>query len=162
VTVALFVFAGILPASAQTAQFRQRFKDWSTYTFSNGPGKLCFAVTQPKDFLPKSLKRDDVYLYVSSWPGDGVTNELSVKIGYSFKKGSTPTATVGADVFQLFTDGDRAFVESVTQEARLIDAMRRGAKLVIKGLSAGGQQTTDVFSLSGITAALGHIKQICK
>lgn len=158
---ALLVSAGTAPALAQKAEFVQRFKDWSVYTYGSGAKRLCFAVSQPKDIEPKNVRADDIYLYVSSWPGDGVRNEFSFKAAAPLGQGSTLTAIVGPDVFELFADGDRAFVENVVQEARLINAMRRGAKLVVRGTTAEGRPTSAVFSLSGITAALNFVRQTC-
>ncbi len=160
---AFVLLSGFQPLSAQGAKFVERFADWSTYdAVSEANQKLCFAVSKPKDLEPKNVKRGDIYFYVSSWPKDGVANEVSVKIGYDFAKDSTSKVSIGSDVFELFTDGDKAFVESPAQERRLVAAMRRGSKMLVRGRSVRGTSTTDVYSLSGITAALKNLEQICR
>lgn len=159
---ALALLGRVEPVAAQGAKFLERFNDWSTYAFEAANKKLCFAVSQPKDLEPKNASRGDIYFYVSSWPKEGVANEVSVKVGYDFEKGSTSSVQIGSDVFELFTDGDKAFVESPAQERRLVNAMRRGSKMVIKGRSARGTATTDVYSLSGITAALRYVEKSCR
>ncbi|MEO0619448.1 MAG: invasion associated locus B family protein [Pseudomonadota bacterium] len=149
-------------ASAQGAKFLKSFKDWSAYAYDGTDKKICFAVSQPKDFEPKNVDRSDIYFYISTWPKDSVSAEISVKAGYSYKKGSKTTATVGSNVFELFTDGDKAFVQSPDTERNLVTAMRRGSRMIVKGRTTDGTETTDVYSLSGITAALNFVSKNCK
>lgn len=150
-------------AQAQSgAKFLKSFRDWSAYSYTGDKKTICFAVSQPKDIQPKNIDRGDVYFYVSTWPKDSVRQEISVKAGYSFQKGGTTTATIGSNVFELFTDEDKAFVESPEQEVQLVSAMRRGSKMTIRGRSARGTETTDVYSLSGITAALKFVSLNCR
>ncbi|MEL6287937.1 MAG: invasion associated locus B family protein [Pseudomonadota bacterium] len=160
VASALTAFA--VPAHAQGAKFLKSFKDWSAYNYEGTDKKICFAVSQPKDFEPKNLDRSDIYFYVSDWPNQSVNTEVSIKAGYSYKSGSTTTATIGPNVFELFTDGDKAFVQSPETERDLVRAMRRGSRMIVKGRNADGTETTDVYSLSGITAALNYVAKNCK
>jgi invasion protein IalB len=44
----------------------------------------------------------------------------------------------------------------------MLDAMRKGADLIIKGTSGRGTQTTDQFSLKGLTQAIERAEQECK
>jgi hypothetical protein len=39
--------------------------------------------------------------------------------------------------------------------------MRKGADLVVKGMSAHGTQTTDTYSLKGLAQALDRVGQEC-
>jgi len=149
-------------ASAQGAKFLKSFKDWSAYAYDGTDKKICFAVSQPKDIEPKNVDRSDIYFYISTWPKESVSAEISVKAGYPYKKGSKTTATIGSNVFEMFTDGDKAFVQSPDTERNLVSAMRRGAKMVVKGRNNEGTETTDVYSLSGITAALKYVSTNCK
>ncbi|MGI9405853.1 MAG: invasion associated locus B family protein [Hyphomicrobiaceae bacterium] len=160
-TLAAFLMA---PSAswAQGAKFLKSFKDWSAYAYDGTDKKICFAVSQPKDIEPKNVDRSDIYFYISTWPKESVAAEVSIKAGYDFKKGSTTTATIDSNVFEMFTDGDKAFVQNPDTEKSLVAAMRRGQKMVVKGRSARGTETTDVYSLSGITAALKYVSQNCK
>ena len=42
-----------------------------------------------------------------------------------------------------------------------VDAMRKGSKLQVKGMSARGTETADVFSLAGFSAAMKAISDAC-
>jgi invasion protein IalB len=43
----------------------------------------------------------------------------------------------------------------------MVDAMRKGAELVIKSVSGHGTKTTDTYSLKGISQALDRVAQEC-
>lgn len=44
----------------------------------------------------------------------------------------------------------------------MVEAMRKSADLVVKGVSAKGTETTDTFSLKGLAQALDKIAHDCK
>ena len=89
-------------------------------------------------------------------------NEISVIIGYPFQAGSDATAEVGTTKFAMYTQNDGAWIKNVAEEARLIDAMRKGADLTIKGTSTRGTQSTDTYSLKGLAQAMDRVAQECK
>ena len=74
------------PAWRRQSTLLEKFKDWSAYAASGTP-KVCFAVAKPKQSTPKSIKRGPIFFYISQWPADNVTNEISVKMGYPFGPG---------------------------------------------------------------------------
>jgi hypothetical protein len=90
------------------------------------------------------------YIFVSTRPADNVKNEVSVIIGYPFKTSSDATAEVGAVKFAMYTQNDGAWIKNVAEEARMVDAMRKGADLTVKGTSGRGTASTDQYSLKGL------------
>ena len=138
----------------------EKYKEWSAFAAAGTP-KVCFALAQPKQSTPKGIKRGPVYFYISQWPADGVTNEVSVKMGYPFGPGAKATATVGNAKFDLFTKDEGAFVEKVDTELGLVEAMKKGSTLKIDGKSARGTATSDVYSLDGLNDALARITKEC-
>lgn len=160
--VAIGLIPSALFAQAADPQLLSEHEDWAAYTYQNNKeGKVCYVVSQPKDSLPKNVRRDPVYFLVTNRPAKNVQNEVSVITGYPYKKGSTTTATIGSSKYSLFTSGDGAWVESNSKEKSMIAAMRRGANMVIKGTSWRGTLTTDTYSLKGITAAIKAINEAC-
>jgi hypothetical protein len=149
-------------ALAQAPKLVSTFSDWSSYMHESDDAKICFAVSQPKDQEPKNVNRDAAYFYISAWPKDGVRTEISVKIGYPFKKGSEATVTVGDAAFKLFTQNDRAFVGDAAQELKLLEAMKKGETMQVQGTSERGTLTTDRYSLTGVTQALQAATQQCE
>jgi hypothetical protein len=160
-TLATVIAAGGT-AFAQSATPLGQFKDWGAYVAESGGGKVCYALSQPKKSEPAGVNRDPVYFFVTTRPGSGVKNEVSVITGYPYKPDSRATAQIGDQSFTLFTKDDGAWVENAAEENDLVAAMRRGASMVVKGTSARGTDTVDNYSLSGISAALDKIAQECK
>ena len=152
--------ASVTPAYAQEVALLEKFQDWSAYAATGSP-KVCFAVAKPKESAPKAVKRGPVFFYISRWPADNVVNEVSVKMGYPFAEGAKVTVTVGSGKFELFTKEEGAFVEKPDMETKLIDAMRTGNTMKIQGKSARGTNTTDTYSLNGLSDALDRAAKEC-
>lgn len=149
-------------AQAADPQLLSEHDDWAAYTYRNDKeGKVCYIVSQPKNTLPKNVRRDPIYFLITNRPSKNVRNEVSVITGYPYKKGSTTTATIGSSKYSLFTSGDGAWVESNSGEKSMIAAMRRGANMIVKGTSWRGTLTTDTYSLKGVTAAITAINEAC-
>ena len=158
--------AAALAAAAGAAQpaLLGQYGDWGAYAASPGGSKVCFALAKPKTtkIEPAGRKRDPSYIFVSTRPADNVKNEVSVIIGYPFKTSSDATAEVGAVKFAMYTQNDGAWIKNVAEEARMVDAMRKGADLTVKGTSGRGTASTDQYSLKGLAQALEKIEQECK
>jgi invasion associated locus B (IalB) protein len=141
-----------------------QYADWGAYTASPGGNKVCFALAKPKTTTlePAGRTRGPSYLFVSTRPTDKVKNEVSVIIGYPFKSTSDATAEIGPAKFAMYTQNDGAWIKNVAEEARMVDAMRKGADLTVRGTSGRGTQSTDQYSLKGLAQALDKIEQECK
>jgi len=141
-----------------------QYGDWGAYSATPGSKKVCFALSKPKSSKtePAGRKRDQAYLFISTRPAENVRNEVSLIIGYPIKPSSDATAEIGPTKFAMYTQNDGAWIKNVAEEARFIDAMRKGADLTIKGTSRLGTQSTDQFSLKGLGQALDRAEQECK
>ena len=141
-----------------------QYGDWGAYTASPSGNKICFALAKPKTtkIEPAGRKRDPAYLFVSTRPADKVKNEVSVVIGYPFKTSSDATAEIGNTKFAMYTQNDGAWIKNVAEEARLVEAMRKGAELTVKGSSGRGAQSVDQYSLKGLGQALEKVEQECR
>ena len=161
---AALVVAGVLglapAARAQTTEAKT-FNDWKVVIHDGKPAKVCFAVSEPKTLDPGDGKRKRAFFYVSSWPKDGVKAEVSVNMGFELRPNVQIAVTVGSATFNLFAKDDKAFVADATDELKLIESMKRGSTMIVRGMAADGGQTTDTYSLSGITAALRNLQQSC-
>ncbi|MFG1299258.1 invasion associated locus B family protein [Xanthobacter sp. V3C-3] len=145
------------PQSKSVAQFG----DWSVYVSTTSP-KVCYAISQPKTRAPEGLKRDPAYFFVSTRPGENVKNEITVTMGFPLKEGSDAQLTVGSMQLQLYTKNEGAWVRNVADEAKLVDAMRRGKDVTVVSTSLRGNPTTDKYSLTGLGQALDRVAQECK
>jgi invasion protein IalB len=53
-------------------------------------------------------------------------------------------------------------VKNAAEEAQMVEAMRKGADMVIKSVSTHNTKTTDTYSLKGIADALEKVAAECK
>jgi len=150
------------PALAQKAAFKEKSGDWSVYAHDAGGKKTCFAAAQPRSKKPKNVKRDPIYFYVSNWPKDKVSGEISIKMGYPLKPGVPGTIKIGDKSFKLFTKGEGAYIEKADVEKQVVAAMKVGATMIVQGRSTRGTLTTDEYSLTGISKALDAVAAACK
>jgi invasion protein IalB len=139
------------------------YGDWGAYTASPGGKKMCFALAKPgkTETVPANRPRDPTYLFVSSRPAEKVKDEVSIIIGYGFKPDSDATIELGGAKYVMYTQGDGAWVRNAAEEPRLVEAMRKTPDLTIKGASARGTETTDLYSLKGLAQALDKVDQEC-
>lgn len=151
----------VTSASAQATTLIASHKDWSVYVHEGNGDKVCFAASAPKDTEPKGVNRSSIYFYLTNWPKDGIKNEISVKIGYPLKADSSPKVSVGADVFEMFVRDDKAFLRDPEDERKLLAAMKKGSTMVVTGVSQRGTQTTDKYSLFGVSAAIAELNKAC-
>jgi len=140
------------------------YGDWGAYSATPAGKKVCFALSKPKSSTtnPPGRKRDPAYLFISTRPAENVRNEVSVIIGYPFKEASDATAEIGTAKFAMYTQKDGAWIKNMAEEARMLDAMRKGSDITVKGTSARGTSSTDQFSLKGLAQALERAEQACK
>jgi hypothetical protein len=141
-----------------------QFGTWGAYSATPNGKKVCFALAKPSSSKtnPPNRPRDPAYAFVSTRPAEKVNNEVSVMIGYALKPGSESTVEVGGAAFAMYTQGDGLWIKNAAEEERMVEAMRKSAELVVKGVSAKGTETTDTFSLKGLAQALDKIAQDCK
>jgi hypothetical protein len=141
-----------------------QFGPWGAYTATPNGKKVCFALAKPSSSKtnPPNRPRDPAYVFVSTRPAEKVVNEVSIMIGYSLKPGSESTLEVGGASYAMYTQGDGLWIKNAAEEERMVDAMRKAADVTVKGVSAKGTETTDVFSLKGLAQALDRLAQDCR
>lgn len=154
------------PAAAGNAEpsLIGQFGTWGAYTATPNGKKVCFALAKPSSSKtnPPNRPRDPAYAFISTRPGEKVTNEVSIMIGYGVKPGSEGSVEVGGARFAMYSQGDGLWIKNAAEEDRLVDALRKGADAVVKGTSAKGTETTDVFPLKGLSQALDKLAQECR
>jgi hypothetical protein len=141
-----------------------QFGTWGAYAATPNGKKVCFALAKPSSSKtnPPNRPRDPAYAFVSTRPAEKVNNEVSIMIGYTLKPGSESTLEVGGASYAMYTQGDGLWIKNAAEEERMVEAMRKSADVVVKGVSAKGTETTDIFSLKGLSQALDRLAQDCK
>ena len=141
-----------------------QFGTWGAYTATPNGKKVCFALAKPSSSKtnPPNRPRDPAYAFVSTRPAEKVINEVSIMIGYALKPGSESSLEVGGASYAMYTQGDGLWIKNAAEEERMVEAMRKSADVTVKGVSAKGTETTDTFSLKGLSQALDRLAQDCK
>ena len=141
-----------------------QYGTWGAYTATPNGKKVCFALAKPSASKtnPPNRPRDPAYAFVSTRPAEKVINEVSIMIGYTLKPGSESSLEVGGASYAMYTQGDGLWIKNAAEEERMVEAMRKAADITVKGVSAKGTETTDTFSLKGLSQALDRLAQDCR
>lgn len=159
-TLAAMTFG--LSAEAQERKLLTSVRDWNAYETFEGDMKTCYMISVPQETSPKNVNRGEIYLMITHIPSLKRFNEVTVVVGYPFKKDSAASITVGRQKFNMFTEGDAAWLSERRQDAAAVNAMKNGNSLVANGTSSRGTKTTDRYSLMGFTAAHNAITKACQ
>ncbi|MDD9841522.1 MAG: invasion associated locus B family protein [Alphaproteobacteria bacterium] len=166
----VFVSVALVPtASAAQPKLLGTYKAWRVFENGESVTKTCYAITKPATTAPRNVRRGEIFMAITHRPGQGVRNEVSVRIGYPFSQKSKPFARIGQEDFQFFTGAQTssaasapwAWMVNIAHHAPMVEAMKRGTTLTFKGTSARGTLTTDRYSLYGFTAAMAALDKAC-
>jgi Invasion associated locus B (IalB) protein len=138
------------------------FNDWTAWQGSDANGVICYISSAPTDTEPKNVNRDPIHFLVIHRKGLGTKNEVQTLIGYPFNSTSAnATATVDGKAYPMVAEGAAAWLASTGDEGGFVAALKAGTRLVVKGTSQRGTNTTDTYSLRGVTAAMTEIDKAC-
>ena len=135
---------------------------WQAFSSQQGRSKVCYALSKAETRIPVNLKDVEGLLFVSSRPGEGVRNEISFVMNFDLKEGVEHQAIIGNERFALVAKGQNMWLKNPAEEPRMLDAMRRGSALEIKGTSKRGNPTSDKYSLAGMTQIVKRAEDACK
>ncbi|MPZ55589.1 MAG: Invasion associated locus B family protein [Rhizobiales bacterium] len=140
-----------------------QFGDWGAYTAAPGGKKVCFALSKPKsqNASKEDVKRDQAYMFIATRPTEKVKEEVSIIVGYPLNTKADATAQVGSSTYLMFGQNDGAWIKNAAEEPQLLDSMRKGSEMVVKAKSTRGTETTDTYSLKGVSNALDRVAKEC-
>jgi hypothetical protein len=164
-SLALLAFAPLLAAAAPAEsqpKLLGEYKDWAAYTFDDGRGEICYAVSKPKKLEPAKMKRGETHLLVTHRPAEKHNNVVSVELGYAAAKDSSANVLIDKDKFDFFTDKQTAWARDSDTDKAVVTAMARGGEFTAKAKPAGGGDAIDTYSLAGFSDALSQIDKACK
>ena len=96
---------------------------------------------------PANLKDVEGLLFISSRPGEGVRNEISLVMNFDLKEDVEHQAIIGSDRFALVAKGQNVWLKNPAEEGRMLDALRKGSGLEDQGhLEARQRHQRQVFA----------------
>lgn len=156
------------PAMAQDAKASNlgSFKAWTAWKGTDTSGVICYISAEPQSSEPKEvngkpINRDPAHFLVIHRKGLGTRNEVQTLIGYPFSKDKKPTAVIDGKAYAMLPENQAAWLASEADEDGFVGAMKAGTTLVVKGTSLKGTETTDTYTLAGVTAAMAAIDKAC-
>jgi invasion protein IalB len=141
-----------------------QFDAWGAYAAMPNGKKVCFALAKPvtTSTVPPNRPREPAWMFVSSRPSEKVKDEVSVIFGYPLKSNTDANIEVLGGNYAMTTQADGAWVKNPADEPKLVETMRKGRDLTVKGTSAKGTVSTDVYSLKGLAQALDKVGHECR
>ncbi len=157
----LFVALPGVVSAQEGSGLIDNFDDWSAFAVTENGAKVCYAGSIPKKEVGDYTKRGDTYVLVTHRPAEKRIGEVSVTAGYAYQENGKVIVDIDGVEFELFTDGENAWAWDKDRDEKLVAAMKMGLKMVVKGTSSRGTETTDTYSLKGFTAALSAANAAC-
>jgi len=151
------------PAAAPKPETKKigSFSGWDAYEHTDKGAKLCYLHALPQKKEPAAAKRGEIYILVTHKPKEKIRNEVSIYFGYGLKDGTPAQAVIGPTTVEMFTHQEAAWAADASVDQKLVDALRKGKTLVVKGESSRGTKTTDTYDLGGFQPALQAIDKAC-
>ncbi len=163
--VLLFLSAGVSPvteARAQSPELKGTYRDWNLFTYKDKSGRICYIASEPQKMQGDYSKRGPAAVLVAKFPIKPPNVQVSVQAGYPYKKNSTVTMKIDKKSYSLFTDGENAFARTAQEDKRIIEAMKKGRRMTVRGTSRKGTYSLDTYSLLGFTRAYRAMLDACK
>lgn len=139
----------------------QQFNAWGAYSYTSGANKVCYVLSVPAEKSPAKLDHGDNFFLVTQRPGQNISYEPQVMVGYALKAGSKVKVTIDTKSYTMFVKDKSAWLENAAEEPALVAALKSGKSLKVEAVSGRGTATSYTYSLSGISAALKQI-ETCK
>ncbi len=146
--------------------FLGRFDDWTVWEIDGNEGRICYTITGLQgsaplsmDFLPALLVSPRTA--EDTAPEGETVDEVSVRSERIARHKGRIRAEIGDRSFPMFKRDGHAWLDGdEAAERALLDAMRRGVAMTVRGLG-GKTAFAERFSLLGFTKAQAALSEIC-
>ena len=152
----------VSPAQASAPQLIGEYDDLEAYFYKDTIGTVCYAASIPKKDEGKYSQRGDIFVTVTHRPQEKSFDVVNFVAGYNYKPGAKVEVKIGDKaISKLFTDKDKAWALNDAVDKELVEAMKRGQRMIVHGTSSKGTDTKDTYSLQGFSAAYKAISAKC-
>jgi hypothetical protein len=154
--------AAAAPAGQGQAMLLESSGKWQAFSSQQGRAKVCYALSKAESRSPANLNDVEGLLFVATRPGEGVRNEISFVMNFDLREEVEHQALIGSERFALVAKGKNMWLKNPAEEPRMLESLRRGADLEVKGTSKRGNATSDKYSLAGMTQTVKRAEDACK
>ena len=153
----LLIF-GTLFNAAYAQKLETSISDWNVMTMQKEGRTVCYIGSKPVDSTGTFKKRGEAFVLVTV--RDASTDEVSVTSGYPYAKDQV-SVDIEGKTFAMFSEEETAWAPDDKQDKTMIDAMKKGKLLVVKGTSQKETSSEDTYSLKGFSGAYKDMKKRC-
>ena len=143
-------------------QFVGSHRDWNVYKFQDGEQTICYIASEPKKQEGNYTRRGNPAVLVTRRPGAaGAATRSASSPATPIRTAATSRSRSTGDKFLLFTRGEHAWTPREEDDRDLINAMKRGVDMTVRGTSTKSTYSLDTYSLLGFTAAYDAMVEAC-
>ncbi len=153
----------IIAGSANAQSLDSTHKNWNVFTINQTGKKICYMTSVPTDKKGNYRRRNEPYALIT-YRGNNVS-EVSFSSGYPYKKNGIVKLDVEGKIkSDLFTTEETpriAWAKDAAEDKKLVEAMKAGSKMTVRGDSRLKTYSIDTYNLSGFTAAYERMIKVC-
>lgn len=163
--------AAILMGAASTGAWAQADQprliaalfQWRALLAGPPDNPVCYVTHQAAAVVQAGQRVGPRPMLMVAWrPAKASANVVTVFAAYRFKAGSEAILEFSPQLsFKLFTNGDTAWAATSEDDAAIVEAMRQGQIVTVRGTNEAGATVSDTFSLAGFTATSARAIQAC-
>lgn len=148
------------PASAEQKTVSESGA-WRAVVADEAGRRSCFVVSTPRARLPAELKRDPGWAFLTLRGRDlRAGAEFSARFGFPLAE-TGHVLTIDGTSHRLIARGELAWLADPADEARVYARLRSAREARLEVRSARGNATTDVYDLTGFSAAVDELGRQC-
>lgn len=162
-TIAIALTGCLLSAASATAADLGTFKDWSAQSVEEGGALVCFMTSAPKILDPGETARASgtVRISVTHRPQDQTFGTVIVETGFAIMAESYGELDIDGNRYFMAAEPEGYLWAPAENEPDIIDAFKGGKEVVVTVADSEGKPISDIYSLSGFSAALKAITDAC-
>ena len=146
--LACILLAAATPATARDAL--GVYERWGA--FRDPSPQRCYAIAEP--VRAGGATRWRPFASIATWPGQGVRNQLHLRLSRERHPRARVTLSIGERRFELIAGRSDAWAADARTDAAIVAAIRSGRSMSVETLSAGGTPFADVYALRGAATAI--------
>lgn len=152
--ISIFYFS-----KSYAGELQEKFLDWNLFKNKRGDKTICYLASTPIKSDGNYAKRGESYFIVTNIVNDA--DEISVALGFFYKRKSDVELSFGAKKFYLFPYLNLAWANSKNEDIDIIKQMQNSEEMIVSGISEDGKIANDTYSLIGFVKAYEKMKDIC-
>ena len=125
-------------------------------------GTFCYGEAGAWAWPPRPFLRSSrPMFFVRTIPKHKIRNDVFMFLGFKHHPKYSPVLTVGKEEFLLTTDQENAYLRDPSETNKLLTAMTKNEKMLIRGITEDGTRTEDDYNIRGVSEMLEAIHSGC-